>query len=183
MTFIALGVLAYALMFLYDINGAKANIPALRPLFALGVALLGFASGAIVYASLGHAYAATPIFAVLALVFLALTVYSLFFALPPKSTYIDGRPKLCTTGMYALCRHPGVLWLSLMYASLWAALPCGLTLLGGAVFSALDIFYALFQDMWTFPRMFSDYGKYKKEVPFLLPNPASIRRALSGRAA
>ena len=46
--------------------------------------------------------------------FLVLLVYTLFFALPFHDTYIHGTtaPSLCRSGVYALCRHPGVLWLS-----------------------------------------------------------------------
>ncbi|MGI6202705.1 MAG: hypothetical protein ACOYID_04785 [Eubacteriales bacterium] len=183
MPFIAVGAFSYVLFLIYDINSVKANLPALRLLFGLGTVLLGCSSVAVAFLSRGFAHAATPVFAAVAAAFLALTIYSLFFALPPKSTYIDGQPKLCATGMYALCRHPGVLWLTLMYATVFGALPCTLTLVGGLIFSALDVLYALFQDVWTFPRIFPEYGEYKRSVPFLLPSPASVRLAVSGRAA
>lgn len=181
MLYIFAGVSAFALFFIYDINGAGKNLPVLKLLFGIGLAILAASTAAILILSRGNAYTATPLFLAAAALFLALTIYSLFFALPFKSTYADGRPPLCTTGMYALCRHPGVLWLSLAYAALYGALPCSLTLWSGLIFSALDILYALFQDVWTFPRIFSGYGEYRRTTPFLIPNPASIRRALSGK--
>jgi protein-S-isoprenylcysteine O-methyltransferase Ste14 len=181
MLYIFIGASAFALFIIYDINGAKKNLPVLKPLFGIGLALLTISTAAVLYLSRGRAYTATPLFLAAAALFLALTIYSLFFALPFKSTYADGRPPLCTTGMYALCRHPGVLWLSLMYAALYGALPCGLTLSSGLIFSALDILYALFQDVWTFPRIFEGYGEYRRTTPFLIPDPASVRRAISGK--
>ena len=40
----------------------------------------------------------------------------------------------------------------------------------------LDVAYALFQDRWTFVRLFPDYREYRQETPFLLPTAASWRR-------
>ena len=57
-----------------------------------------------------------------------------------------------------------------------AALP-GHLLEMGMVFSVLNGAYAWFQDRVTFPKTFCDYDSYRKQAPFLLPNPASIRRA------
>ena len=63
-----------------------------------------------------------------ALCFLLLLIYALFFALPFQETYVvqNVGNKVCAQGMYALCRHPGVLWftgfyLSFHYGLLWAA--------------------------------------------------------------
>ncbi|NLB38839.1 MAG: hypothetical protein GX810_06295 [Clostridiales bacterium] len=39
------------------------------------------------------------------------------------------------------------------------------------VMSALNLGYAAFQDVWTFPRMFSDYADYRLHVSFLVPRP------------
>lgn len=180
MDFVAAGAFSFLLFLIYDINGATANLPALRPLFAVGLLLLGGTSAGIIYHSRGHAHMLSPVFFAIAIAFLALLMYSLFFALPPKNTYIDGKPKLCTSGMYALCRHPGVLWLILMYAAVFCALPSNLTLAGGVLFSVLDVIYAVFQDLWTFPRLFPEYGEYRRCVPFLLPTPKSIKTALFG---
>ena len=50
----------------------------------------------------------------------------------------------------------------------------------GMVFSVLNVLYALFQDRVTFPKTFSDYGEYRKRVPFLIPNKESVLRAAAG---
>ena len=99
--------------------------------------------------------------------------------LPFSDTYTapeQGR-QVWRSGVYALCRHPGILCFFVMYL-FWglAALPTRL-LLQGMVWSLLNLAYAWFQDRVTFPKTFSDYPDYRQEVPFLIPTPASIRRA------
>jgi hypothetical protein len=181
MVFIICGALAFALYLLYDINGAGKNLAVLKPLFTVGTVLLTGTTAAVIWRSKASLYTLTPVFAVLAIGMLVLLTYTLFFALPFKGAYVDGRPPLCTTGMYALCRHPGILWFGLMYAAIYGALPCALTASGALVFTALDIGYALFQDIYTFPRIFSGYENYKQTTPFIIPTPESIKKALSGK--
>ena len=81
-------------------------------------------------------------------------------------------------GMYALCRHPGVLWFTGFYCCLWLAL-------GGAAlfwlafwYSLFNVGYVLVQDYYTFPRIFTDYAQYKRQVPFLLPNVKSLKNCI-----
>ena len=110
---------------------------------------------------------------------LAALVYSLFFALPFQETYRQqeqGR-HVYDGGVYALCRHPGILCFFGLYLCLGlAALPGGL-LAHGLAFSLLDLAYAGFQDRVTFPKTFCDYEAYRKKAPFLIPTGDSIRRA------
>lgn len=118
----------------------------------------------------------TAVAGVLSLGFLVLLVYTLFFALPFQNTYIGpetGRP-VCDSGIYALCRHPGVWWLAGLLLSLWGAarLPLGAALL----FSVLNFLYVLFQDRWSFPKLLAGYDAYRASTPFLLPTAQSIRR-------
>ena len=112
-----------------------------------------------------------------------LTVYSLFFALPFTETYvhIPGKTVVCDRGMYALCRHPGVLWFCFGY--LFLALAWGTGLIWGMaiVYSLLNVGYVILQDRWTFPRTFDDYEGYRKRVPFLIPTAGSLKRAWDTR--
>lgn len=95
---------------------------------------------------------------------------------PPPTRRGSGPAPLCRTGVYALCRHPGVLWLSLFYFSLWLAAGSPELFAAFLVYTVLDVAYALFQDRWTFVRLFPDYREYRQETPFLLPTAASWRR-------
>ena len=82
-------------------------------------------------------------------------------------------------GMYALCRHPGVLWFAGLYAALWCTLGGKLLLWLAFFYSLLNLFYVILQDRYTFPRIFSDYESYQQKVPFLLPNRESLKRCVA----
>ena len=119
-------------------------------------------------------------FLLCAFLFLGLLIYTLFFALPFQETYVDqtAGAKTYDKGMYALCRHPGVLWFTGFYCCLWLAL-------GGAAlfwlafwYSLFNVGYVLVQDYYTFPRIFTDYAQYKRQVPFLLPNVKSFKNCI-----
>lgn len=116
------------------------------------------------------------LFLFLAAIFLALLIYTLFFALPFEKTYVSqDAHKTYDKKMYALCRHPGVLWFAGFYFCLWLAFG-GMPLLVMAVwFSFLNFCYIVLQDFYTFPQVFSDYADYKKRVPFLIPNGKSLK--------
>jgi protein-S-isoprenylcysteine O-methyltransferase Ste14 len=120
------------------------------------------------------------IFGTFAMFFLSMLIYTLFFALPFKNTYIEtkGSNKVNKSGVYALCRHPGVLWFVGFYTFLGLALKIQLLLTAAVVFSLLNILYVIFQDRWTFMKVFEDYDKYKKDTPFLFPNLKSIKRCI-----
>ncbi len=115
---------------------------------------------------------------VLSILFAMLTVYSLFVEIPFLSAYVrKGRPsKVVSRGTYALCRHPGVLWLSgfllalvLAHGSLWL-------LLAVPVWIGLDILYVVLQERLFFVRMFgAEYLAYQRSVPMLLPTARSVR--------
>ena len=115
----------------------------------------------------------------LALLFFILLLYTLFFALPFEETYVTQTGKRTyDKGMYALCRHPGVLWFAGFYFSLWFALGSAALLWIAILYSGLNVGYIILQDMVTFPRIFSDYEAYRQRVPFLLPTPASLKRCV-----
>ena len=182
MTVLLLGTAGFGLYLLYDINSITIDCRPLRLGFLLGSLLIG---GGTLW-QLAAAFRAGYISGLGDLGLLALglaafgaLIYCLFFALPFQETYTapeNGRPAY-TGGAYALCRHPGVLCFFAMYL-FWglAARPSDL-LWVGMTFSVLNGLYAWFQDRVTFPKTFCNYETYRAKAPFLLPNPASIRRA------
>jgi protein-S-isoprenylcysteine O-methyltransferase Ste14 len=149
----------------------------------IGVILLGGSTFGIVFTSgdlIRTSVLNMVIFGSLAVVCFCLLIYTLFFALPFQDTYLEtgGSPKIYKDGMYALCRHPGVLWFIGFYIFLGLMLKIPLLIAAAVVFSLLNLLYVVFQDNWTFMKMFSDYDLYKKETPFLLPNLDSIKRCI-----
>ena len=177
-----LGMLGFLLFFLYDVNSFTWRSRLLHKSFALGVTLLAAATVLDLAAALRMgAFSGLKdlILLVAGALCLAALVYCLFFALPFAETYqdTDGPPAVCDRGVYALCRHPGVLCMLGMYL-FWGlgALPATM-LRNGLIFSGFNTGYVCFQDRMTFPRTFPDYPDYQKNVPFLIPTGASIRAA------
>jgi len=177
-----LGIMAFVLFFLYDINSFlwKSKIP--RTFFLIGSILLAAAAVTDLFRSWRLDAFRGPVDILLflsGLLFLALLIYTLFFALPFQETYTEqSNSSVYDRGVYALCRHPGILWFFGMYLC-WglAALPQDL-LRNGMLFSLLNLAYAWFQDCITFPKTFCDYTEYKKNVPFLIPTRTSTHAAV-----
>ena len=173
----------FALYLLYDIDSFIGLWSPLRWGFAVGTLLIAGATAMQLYASLSEeAFCGLwdVLLLLLGLSALAALVYCLFFALPFDETYTNreqGR-RTYTFGVYALCRHPGILCFFAMYL-FWgiAALPTKF-LWYGMVTSILNLVYAFFQDRVTFPKTFCDYDDYREKVPFLLPTAASFLRAV-----
>ncbi|MGB4659933.1 MAG: hypothetical protein WBI07_12180, partial [Mobilitalea sp.] len=112
MIYIMIGALAFLLFIVYDINSIIMKNKYLSTCFFLGFLLLAAATIGIVITSwdlIRIDILWTGIYGTLAGIFLFLLIYTLFFALPFKNTYIEtkGSPIVCQKGVYSLCRHPG----------------------------------------------------------------------------
>lgn len=182
MTSLFCGITCFILYFLYDINSYTLQSKWLHAAFGVGTTLLAVATGMDLYTAWkAGALSGIPDFIFLflgSLCFLCL-IYCLFFALPFQETYAEQTVDRAVydKGVYALCRHPGILCFFGMFLFLgMAALPSTL-LLHGMIYSILNLAYALFQDKITFPKTFYDYHSYRERVPFLFPTKGSFRLA------
>lgn len=179
---LCLGIAAFVLYLIYDINSFTRQWKIPHCFFLLGTGLLGLATGLDLWAAWRDgALTGTADLLLLAgaLVCFAALIYALFFALPFKETYAEQSDirRVYRGGVYALCRHPGILCFFGMYLMLGlAALPTGM-ILRCLLFSLLNLAYARFQDDITFPKTFCDYSDYKKHVPFLIPTKSSVAMA------
>ena len=182
MTALLCGLLGFVLYFLYDINSITLRSKLLHSSFTIGTAFIAVATGVDLWSAFkSNAFSGFTdfVFLVLSALSFAALIYCLFFALPFQETYAEQTTdrSVCDKGVYALCRHPGILCFfgTFLFLGL-AARPASL-LAHGMVFSALNLIYALFQDRITFPKTFSDYHIYRTRVPFLLPTSNSVRLA------
>lgn len=177
---IAAGVVAFFLFAIYDINSVKQKFKWMKSAFFIGALLLAAATGILMVRNWERSGAGQWAAIVLAAVFLGLLIYTLFFAIPFSETYVkkDGNPQVCSEGMYALCRHPGVLWFIGLYICLAAAVPEPSVICAGIIFCVCNIVYVIVQDVWTFPNCFADYRSYKKKVPFLIPTGKSMSECI-----
>lgn len=183
MTYTIAGVVGFLLFVLYDINSVLWRRKSLHCGFFAGNVLIIGATIMLIKRVWNEAFVSmgSVLWGLLALFFLGLLIYTLFFALPFGDTYqtMDGRPQVCSAGVYALCRHPGVLWFFFFYLFLGLSLH-SLQLVGtGMVLSLCNLWYVLLQDIWTFPRSLGGYEEYKKSTPFLIPTKGSIMACLT----
>ena len=184
MAAIVTGCLAFCLFILYEFNNTYWHRPSLRPFFTIACVLLILATGKLAFFTAPTF--ALPLWARIgsgagAVVFGFLLVYSLFFALPFQETYIEQptENELYDKGVYALCRHPGVLWFIFFYFCLWLFSGVSGMLPAWLLFSLFNVAYIWLQDYKLFPIQFSGYGEYRKTTPFLIPTTASVRRCVA----
>ena len=178
------GGLSFAVCALYDLIGVRAQ-KRVSALFALsGLLLAGSTAALLAEAPWGERLIARPalcwVFLALAALSLALLIKALFFSFPAAQAYAGGatKPTAVTTGLYALCRHPGVLFLGLFYLFVWLAARTEALLAAFVLFTALDVLLVAWEDARVFPRTLVGYEAYKETTPFLLPNARSLRAAL-----
>ena len=180
MTAVWLGTLAFLIAFAFDL----ANMAGLMLLKRAIVVL----SSILFLLALWQALSQSPAFnvpgwviatgALLTALGLALSAYSLLIEIPVQSTYVapNASSQLVTTGTYALCRHPGVLWFGLFLLGLLITNRSLALLIAALVWFGLDILYVWLQDRYFFPRQFPDYPAYRKQAPMLIPTRGSMRR-------
>jgi protein-S-isoprenylcysteine O-methyltransferase Ste14 len=131
MSNLVIGCMAFFFFALYDINKVTIDNRILRGGFLLGCILLTASTIGLVYTALNgvdetqESIVRTFFFGTFALISLVLLIYTLFFAIPFRETYLQSKsqPEVCNVGVYALSRHPGVLWFTGFYFFLWLAFP------------------------------------------------------------
>lgn len=119
------------------------------------------------------------VFLLVAVVALILEIWSLLIALPFGPAYLArGDVTLVDHGMYALCRHPGALWLPLFLVSLSIALDSRALMSVALTASVMNLMYVWMQDRYVFPHTIRGYDQYQRTTPFVLPTRSSLREAL-----
>ena len=178
MTYIALGILGFLIIRLFDFVSLK-RIPLAKPLtWGAGSGLLGYG---VVMASLTGDRLPLPAWSMwpgwlLLIASLLLLIHSLFINLPFRRTYITTGvgERLITTGLYALVRHPWLYGFSLFMLSLILVSRSSLMLIAAPIWITLDILLVVIQDRFFLGRMFPGYKKYRQATPMLVPSRKSV---------
>jgi len=179
MVYIAVGISGFIVGHLFDIVSLKRIPSGAKPgVWTVGSGLLGYS---LIMLCLKSNTLPLPIWSTwlgwgLLTLSLFLLIYSLFINLPFRKTYIATGvgDKLITTGLYALVRHPGVIWFVLFMLSLILVSKSSLLLIAAPIFILLDVVLVIVQDKFFFIRMFDDYKRYQRETPMLVPNRRSV---------
>ncbi len=178
MIYIAIGVLGFLVIHLFDFVSSK-RISGLKAfIWFVGSGLTAYSTLIVCFAPdklplpIWSTWSGWGLFSIS----LLLLLYSLFINLPFRKTYIATGvgDKLIKTGLYALVRHPGVPWFILLMLSLILISRSSLMLIAAPIFVLLDILLVVIQDKVFFGRMFTGYGSYRQETPMLVPNRQSI---------
>jgi protein-S-isoprenylcysteine O-methyltransferase Ste14 len=186
MTALVIGIAAFILVGLYDINQVLWKNPGLQSGFLLGMLALGLATFSMIRdilpgMDLGIAHWLGLVTAFLCF---GMLMYVLFLALPFRETYIQQeqglKNQVYDRGWYGVCRHPGFLFFAGGYVSLGFVLGSLQTSITVAVLILLNFLYILLQDHWTFPRILDGYESYRQRIPFLIPTKASMQSLGSG---
>ncbi|HCX64609.1 MAG TPA: hypothetical protein DHN33_05315 [Eubacteriaceae bacterium] len=172
-------VVGFILFFINEIQIGLKGKSSGSQLFFIGTLFLVLSTAAEFITSgftVQNVFKQSPVWAILFMGAFMLLVYTLFFAVDFKQSYLqDTNKRVCDSGVYALCRHPGVLWFFFLYYGLYQILPSADMLFFFIVGNGLNLAYAIVQDRWTFPKTFVDYSRYKRTTPFLIPNWNSIK--------
>ncbi|MFC1899489.1 methyltransferase family protein [Chloroflexota bacterium] len=179
MIYIAVGCFGFLLIHLFDMVSIK-KLPLAKPItWGLGNILLVYA---LVMVCLQAGKPALPVLSIwvgspLLIISLFHLLYSLFVNLPFRITYIIAGTgdRLIKSGLYALVRHPGVIWFSLTMLSLVFISQSIFMLTAALIFIFLDIVLVVIQDTFFFGKMFTGYADYRKQTPMLVPNRKSIQ--------
>ena len=164
MKMLVLGVIAFAVMAIGDVNDAFFKKKPLKLCFPLGLVMLCYATAArLCFAKLSVLWCAA------AAVFLTLELCALFgsFSVSEAYTATDAPRQTSEKGLYSLCRHPGIPLLAGLYICLHFG--AGLPLADALVYIFCDLLLAVFEDTVIFPRLLGGYDDYKKHVPFIIP--------------
>lgn len=183
MIFIVLGCLAFVFLYLFDLNKILLLNNYFNVFFAMGIFLLVFSTLGILrgnFNSFEVSIYFRLLWGALSLISMLLMLYSLFFALPFSNTYlkVEKTNAVVDTGMYSLCRHPGVIWFFFFYLFLSLASGLKMMILAGIIWTIMDVVHVYVQDRWLFPKAMPGYGQYKCKVPFLIPNVCCVKRIL-----
>jgi protein-S-isoprenylcysteine O-methyltransferase Ste14 len=182
MVFILWGSMAFILFLLFDYYNMRnftlqKNITRIA---GLGVFIYSTVMSIVKSSILQFPVAVQLISTWLLIASLALLIYSLLLERPFKATYADDNynNSLVNTGTYALCRHPGVLWLFFTMLFLFFMTGAVNIAAAGMVWTSINIIYVYIQEKLFLINMFSGYESYQKTTPMLIPSKDSLKKCI-----
>jgi len=178
---ILLGVIGFIFMFVFDILSMKQKV-VLKYVFGIfGLVLLIFSIVQISFtkSSLNVSMSLLIIGYVLFALSMSLLIYSVFYEVGFKQTYKkQSEFELVTDGTYRLTRHPGVLWLFIVFLSISLMFQNYYMLIAGGIWTITNCIYVCMQEKFIFVKVFTGYKDYQESTPMILPNITSIKKTL-----
>ncbi len=180
---IILGIIAFILMYVFDIFTLYNN-KVMKIIFGVsGIGLLIYSTIQVLVDSkiIYIPFLIRMISGSLCVIFIFLLIYSLFLELPFTKTYRDEdhNNALVDRGTYALCRHPGVLWFGFSFLFLFLMTEKLFVLYAGIIWTLIDFIYVILQERYIFSKMFPEYKQYLKTTPMIIPTKNSMKRCIT----
>lgn len=182
MSLIFTGAFAFVVLTLFDFAKLKKLHPLLNGLFAVGVLMIVYASVMILFVEEPmFNFRSFPFMIILAAIGFIEMIYALFFALPFSKTYVKNTASttLVTTGLYGLCRHPGVWGFFLFFFGTAFASGNGTFLIASLVWTLMDILHVYLQDSLFFVKTLQGYTQYQQRTPFLFFSVKDLHKAFT----
>lgn len=182
MIYLAFGIVGFVLLLLFDISSLlKKNY--LKYIFGISGFLLIFGSSIMIVIDSSHFLKIDLLYRTISLVFalisLWLLIYSVFIEVGKKTYQIEGKHTLVTSGTYSLSRHPGVLWMLLLYIFGAIFFQNLLAFYAALIWTFTNIIYVVIQERFIFHRIFDNYDKYRESTPMIFPNYDSIEKFIT----
>ncbi len=111
--------------------------------------------------------------------FFLLLIYSDFIEIGLKSPCSAERRSAFTRGTYGIVRHPGFLWFLFSLTLLILIYKNREFTLIASSMVGMNFLLILFEDLFLFPKIFSNYADYKKCVPFIIPGFTEILKRIN----
>lgn len=182
MVYIFIGVLGFVSLLLFDIYSLM-NKNILKYFFGiLGVALIIGATGLILYENIELKFSTVVIISnfLFLILFSGVLVYSLFIEVGLMTTYgKDNKPSLVRNGTYGLSRHPGVIWLFIVFVNFYFIFGNELIIYAAISWTVVNVIYVYIQEKFIFEKIFIDYVDYKKATPMIIPTINSIKQSFT----
>lgn len=117
-----------------------------------------------------------PVLIVLDLAFFMLLIYSIVIEVRINQTLKGNKTKLVTDGTYSISRHPGVLWLFLVFVLSALILENYVFLMAAVAWTIANSIYVYYQEKFVLLKLFSSYSMYQQATPMLVPTINSIKK-------
>lgn len=180
--YLTIGVFGFVLLLMFDLYSLKEK-NYLKYVFGISGFLMIFVSSIMIilnHSSFLHIDSSIRIIAlVFGLASFALFIYSVFIEVGSKTYQVENEYSLVTSGTYALTRHPGVLWMLLLYIFAAIFFQNLLAIYAALIWTLANIIYVSIQERFIFHKIFEDYDKYRETTPMILPNAESIEKFIT----
>ena len=180
--YLIIGILGFASLLMFDVL-SLCNKKYFKYIFGISGFLLIFVSSIMIIVNYSHFLEIDSVFRFIALFFamasLVLLIYSVFIEVGKKTYQVENQHYLVTTGTYALTRHPGVLWMLLLYIFGAIFFQNLLAIYAALVWTLVNIAYVSIQERFIFHKIFDNYDKYRESTPMILPNFDSIEKFIT----